>query len=323
MIKTGRIKNNSRFTLLAAIRIIPVLILSAWSITSTSAQANLFNDVSSPNKNFVAIQYLKQQNLIEGYADGSFKPDQEINRAEAIKMLLKAISGQETKNNNPFSFDDVKKTDWFYSYLQTAWDRYLVKGYPDKLFHPEKNINLAESLKITLLEEGKTIPTAVSTPPYTDVNITDWYAPYAQISKERTLFLESRSNGALNADTIMNRGSFAELIYRTIKSSEGSRFARATWYADLLAKQNTASGEPYEPDHFTVAHKTLPFGTKLLVTCLSNGKTVEVTVNDRGPYATGVDLDLSRSAFEALASTGTGIINVEYKEIPKIDQYGF
>jgi rare lipoprotein A len=110
----------------------------------------------------------------------------------------------------------------------------------------------------------------------------------------------------------MDRGWFAELLYRTIKSANGTRFARATWYADYSASTQTASGERLDNEQFTTAHKTLPFGTRLLVTNLSNGKSVEVRVNDRGPFSTGVDLDLSKSAFAAIASTGAGIITTEY-----------
>ena len=205
-----------------------------------------------------------------------------------------------------------------------------MTGYPDGLFHPEQTINVAESLKIALKQEGKTIPPAPETNPYSDVSPDDWYAPYAAAAKERTLILESRSEEALFPSKNMNRGNFAELLYRLIMSSKGSKFARATWYADSLAQMSTASRELYIPTNLTAAHKTLPFNTKLLVTNLANGKSVEVRVNDRGPYATGVDLDLSRSAFEAIASAGAGIINVEFKEItdgqaagPDTINYGF
>ena len=90
-----------------------------------------------------------------------------------------------------------------------------------------------------------------------------------------------------------------------MESTNTYNFGRATYYADSLAARGTASGDPYDPRIFTVAHKTLPFGTMLRVTNLANGKTVDVKVNDRGPYATGVVLDLSKSAFAAIASTST------------------
>jgi rare lipoprotein A len=302
-------------------------IVFSWSLGDANAQTvtdgatqeqttqQVFTDIDTGSTHYVAIKYLKDKGFIKGYDDGSFRPLDEINRAEALKMVLASIRGVATKNPEEFSFKDVNPEDWFYGTIVDAWNNYLIRGYSDGLFHPEKSINTAESLKIILKQEGGTIPGTVTYKPYTDVNIDDWFAPYAQMAKERSIILEERFSGNLNPGDTVNRGNLAEYLYRTIRSREGSSFARATWYADLLANQSTASGEAYVPDHFTVAHKTLTFGTKLLVTNLANGKSVEVTVNDRGPYVTGVDLDLSKSAFAAIASTGAGVINTEFQII--------
>jgi len=73
--------------------------------------------------------------------------------------------------------------------------------------------------------------------------------------------------------------------------------------------KRTASGEPFEPDRrFAAAHRTLPFGTRLMITNPRTGKSVIVTVNDRGPYARGVTLDLTRSAAQAIGMSGTGAV---------------
>ncbi|EKD48216.1 MAG: Rare lipoprotein A [uncultured bacterium] len=63
----------------------------------------------------------------------------------------------------------------------------------------------------------------------------------------------------------------------------------------------------------TAAHKTLPFGTIVRVTNLENGKTIEVTINDRGPYVEGYVLDLSKVAFQMLGRLSTGVLSVEYE----------
>lgn len=297
------------------------------------AEEFIFDDVKTGHKHFVAIQYLKNLQLIIGYKDNTFRPEQEINRAEAVNLIKRVFPQSIVINKDIPSFADVKSEDWFYDSVVEAWQNGLIKGYFDKLFHPEKTINIAESLKITLLRENQGLPEKVTVRPYEDVPIDIWFAPYAQVSKERTLFLESRNKKFLYPDAAMDRGFFAELLYRIIKSSQGSRFARATWYSDSLANNSTASGEPYDPKKYTAAHKTLPFGTRLLVTNMANGKNVEVKINDRGPYASGIDLDLSRSAFESIASASTGIITVEFRKIPetpaeilippKISEYGF
>ncbi len=293
-----------------------------------------FKDVPVGHKYMMAIGYLKEQGLVQGYDDGTFKPDREINRAEALKILQKAITGESAADTQEktfdtqekvekFSFADVKDSDWFYAYVADAWDRKLVKGYPDGLFHPEQTINLAESLKICLLKEGKPIPEKVDEQPYGDVPIDAWFAPFAQAAKARTLVLASRPEGNLNGDMTMTRGSFASLIYKMLLNEQGFSFIRATWYGNEFANWGTASGEVFDPAKMTAAHRKLPFGTKLQVTNPANGQSIEVVINDRGPYSTGIELDLSRAAFEAIASLGAGVIPVQFRETPKVNEYGF
>ena len=89
----------------------------------------------------------------------------------------------------------------------------------------------------------------------------------------------------------------------------------ASFYADKFEGHQTASGEIFEQDKFTAAHRTLPFGTKLKVTNLSNGKSVIVTVNDRGPFADDRIIDLSKAAAEQLDMIKSGVIPVKIEVI--------
>ena len=87
----------------------------------------------------------------------------------------------------------------------------------------------------------------------------------------------------------------------------------SSYYADKFHGRKTANGEIFNMYKLTCAHKTLPFGTRLRVTNLSNDKVVVVTVNDRGPYAHGRILDLSKAAAEKidLIKTGTAKVKCE------------
>jgi rare lipoprotein A len=87
----------------------------------------------------------------------------------------------------------------------------------------------------------------------------------------------------------------------------------ATYYHDSLAGNPTASGEPYDPDRLSAAHRTLPFGTRLRVTRTDSATSsvVCVTVNDRGPFAGRKRvLDVSRRAAEHLRMTAAGVVEV-------------
>jgi rare lipoprotein A len=84
----------------------------------------------------------------------------------------------------------------------------------------------------------------------------------------------------------------------------------ASWYGRQHHGKRTASGETYDMHKLIAAHRTLPIGTRVLVTNLENGRTVEVRINDRGPFAPRRVLDLSYAAAQRLGAVGDGIIPV-------------
>jgi rare lipoprotein A len=89
-----------------------------------------------------------------------------------------------------------------------------------------------------------------------------------------------------------------------------AREGLASWYGPGFKGLPTASGEPYNPHGYTAAHKTLPLGTGLTVNY--GGRSVAVTVNDRGPYIGARELDLSRAAARNIGLTRVGVDYVEY-----------
>ncbi|MEV0453578.1 septal ring lytic transglycosylase RlpA family protein [Catellatospora methionotrophica] len=84
---------------------------------------------------------------------------------------------------------------------------------------------------------------------------------------------------------------------------------KASYYDE---PQGTANGETFDPDALTAAHKSLKFNTRVRVTNTTNGKSVVVRINDRGPYIAGRCLDLSRAAFAEIANLGSGVTTVRY-----------
>lgn len=89
-----------------------------------------------------------------------------------------------------------------------------------------------------------------------------------------------------------------------------ARTGKASWYQCC---NKTASGERYNPDGFTAAHRSLPFGTRLLVENVGTGRSVVVRVNDRGPFVKGRLIDVSRGAARKLGMLGSGIATVRLK----------
>lgn len=87
----------------------------------------------------------------------------------------------------------------------------------------------------------------------------------------------------------------------------------ASYYHDSFHGRKTASGQRYNKHRLTAAHRTLPLGTKIRVTNAKTGKSIVVKVNDRGPYARGRILDLSKEAASELGMVKRGIAKVELK----------
>src|SRR4051812_11534812 len=81
-----------------------------------------------------------------------------------------------------------------------------------------------------------------------------------------------------------------------------------SYYADKFHGRKTASGRRFDKNAFTAAHRSLPFGTKVQVTNLANGKTVVVEINDRGPYSEDRILDLSPAAARKIGLMGRGTV---------------
>ena len=85
----------------------------------------------------------------------------------------------------------------------------------------------------------------------------------------------------------------------------------ASWYGERYRGKPTASGELFDPDKLTAAHRRLPFGTR--VRCQLGNRFVVVTITDRGPFVKGREIDLSRAAFQRLANTDAGLIQIRMK----------
>ena len=88
---------------------------------------------------------------------------------------------------------------------------------------------------------------------------------------------------------------------------DGVQVGVASWYGPGFHGRRTASGEVYDQDALTAAHRSLPFGTRVRVTNLENGRAVEVRINDRGPFVGGRVIDVSRAAARVIGLIGPGV----------------
>ncbi|MDD2792766.1 MAG: septal ring lytic transglycosylase RlpA family protein, partial [Sediminibacterium sp.] len=93
----------------------------------------------------------------------------------------------------------------------------------------------------------------------------------------------------------------------------GTESGYASYYADKYEGRKTSNGEVFRQRKLTAAHKTLPFGTKVKVTNLANGRTVRVRINDRGPFIEGRIIDLSKAAAQKVDMIPAGVTRVRIR----------
>jgi rare lipoprotein A len=93
----------------------------------------------------------------------------------------------------------------------------------------------------------------------------------------------------------------------------GEEVGMASWYGSGHQGRRTASGEVFDMNQLTAAHRTLPFGTRVLVTNRDTSQSAEVRINDRGPFVKGRILDVSYAAARLLGAVGPGTIPVRVR----------
>ncbi len=124
----------------------------------------------------------------------------------------------------------------------------------------------------------------------------------AQSSKKTSNTAKGNTSSKTTAKTNSGKTSAKKTTGKTEKG-------QASYYADKFHGRATASGEKYDKKKLTGAHRTLPFGTIVRVTNTANGKSVDVRINDRGPFKAGRIVDVSRAAAEKLDMIKAGVIN--------------
>lgn len=189
---------------------------SDGSDSAASSVKNPFSDLGETHDNYDAIIYLYGEGMINGYGDGTFKPNNTLNRAELLKILVEGSGETPSVDQYHDCFSDVT-TDWYAPYVCYAKEQGWVSGYPDGSFKPGDAVNKVEALKMLLNSQGVTINTP-SDAPFSDVPATEWFAPYVAEAKSLDILEEDSENFQPDADR--TRGGICENLYRLLLSLE-------------------------------------------------------------------------------------------------------
>jgi hypothetical protein len=190
---------------------------------SVSAETSTvtFTDVPKEHVNYVAINYLANQGVVKGSGDGTFKPDEIINRAAALKLILVGNKTTIIENLTSVSFSDIKTTDWFSPYIETAKKLGIVGGNPDGTFAPGRNVTRADYLKMLLAVNGFKTESWADKKVFNDVPADAWFAPYVNYAGQAGLIVADSQNNVYPAKEL-TRGEAAEIYYLLTVIRNGS-----------------------------------------------------------------------------------------------------
>ncbi|WP_394235057.1 S-layer homology domain-containing protein [Niallia oryzisoli] len=164
------------------------------------------------------VKALAAQNVLNGYADGTFLPFKNVTRAEAAKMITAAI-GLDTKNVINPNFTDVAEGSWYYPYVAALAGANIVGGYGDRSFKPDSTITRAEMAKIIveaydLVDKNQNVKNT-----FTDVDKNAWYANYVEVLVENEV-ANGRTPTTFVPEGLLTRGEAATLVYRSENLSQ-------------------------------------------------------------------------------------------------------
>lgn len=195
-----------------------------------AAMPQVFPDLPKDHMNYIAVNFLYEDEVIGGYPDGTFKPDGLINRAELMKMVMAGANpGPEEIPEAELvkyqgCFPDVQD-EWFAYYVCAAKEKGWIQGYPDGTFKPSNSVNRVEAIKIILnaliAEELWPSPTEFeqTLPLPSDAEAGAWYSGYLKFAIAKELLDGQHVTGDetefyYKPGEPMTRKEVAEMIYR-------------------------------------------------------------------------------------------------------------
>ena len=186
-----------------------------------------FSDVPQNNPAFEAITYLQEKGVVQGYEDGTFRPNQLVNRAEAMKFIIAPLASPEALAVYTTSgYNDIPDEAWFLPYIEYGRERGVIDG-PDKkpAFNGGQPVIKVEFLKMILLAQGLNPESyaEIRLPLSDDVpSPDDWFYPYLRFALA-TSMTQISQQGTLNPAAQLTRADTAQLLYRLLMYLEGRR----------------------------------------------------------------------------------------------------
>lgn len=291
-----------------ALSLLLVFAISSSTFAVTLPEVSGFDDMTWEDENYEAVDYLRGEAIVEGYSDGTYRPDFFINRAEFLKIVLESVDDPEANYEGSDCYPDVKD-DWYAKYVCAATKSGFVKGYPDGKFRPEKMVNFAEASKIVTnvlgLKKGE--------------NWENWYEEFVVALEEEKAIPQSIDS----FDKAVTRGEMAEMVWRVREDP----YVSFTNYYGIKRKEKVSAfgtGEliPFESCTDLTAHLEEASSIDADDYYLAEGVAVMLVVPtdsaaDTGETSAGSD---STSSFSAAKSESSGDYSTTNVQVAGVDE---
>jgi len=181
-----------------------------------------FSDVPENSEFYAAVESLKNLKIVKGFSDGTFRPQNPVTRAEALKMILVAAK-IPVEENSETGFSDVPTDAWFAPFIRTGKNLKIVNGYGDTgKFGPNDRVQKSQFLKMLLvafkkdLSKHEHLTAGVSA----DTAVGQWYLPFMSYAKTLGIITPNIEN-KLFPEKQLTRGECADIIYRLLILERG------------------------------------------------------------------------------------------------------
>lgn len=160
-----------------------------------------------------AICHLYSEGVVQGYSEKTFLPNNDVTRAEFLKMVLE-YKGYVVYSVQSAAFTDTNSGDWYYQYVSFAHSKGFVSGYSDGSFHPNDPITRAEAVTLVMKEAGiSAYDTSNIFHTFTDVHSTDWFAVSVAAGVDKSI-IQGYGDGTFRPDDNITRAEAAVVVER-------------------------------------------------------------------------------------------------------------
>lgn len=233
-------KKKFKWLFASVIALAFLVVVASFTVLPVSAEEMPFSDVKTTDFFYEGVKDLANRDVINGYDDGTFLPNNNVTRAQASKIVALAL-GLDIENVNDPGFKDVKSTDWHYGYISALVSTGILDGYKvDNTFRPNETLTRAQMSKILSLafhlkEENKDLP-------FTDVKKSDWFAGYVGALLENGITTGTTPT-TYSPNRSVTRGQLATFIYRAEQAEMRHKIESVTEAGVII------NGRTYEVDN--------------------------------------------------------------------------